>query len=102
MFLLGVFFSFMERRLENNILENVSFQSDAPRFFRRLTPGELVAVSLAADGMGQAKIAEALGVARQTIQRRIESAKAKAVQVFGKEALADRSNPRDKYRKNGI
>lgn len=90
------------RRLENNVLENVSFQTDTRRFFERLTSRELVAVSLAADGMGQAEIAAALGVAKQTIQKRIESARNKAAQVFGEEALTDRTNPRDKYRKDGI
>lgn len=99
----GCFFVLMERRrLEDSVLENVSFQTDTRRFFERLTPRELAAVLLAADGMGQVEIAAALGVARQTVQKRIGSARSKATQVFGEEALVDRSNPRDIYRKNGI
>ncbi len=98
-----MFFVLIERRrLENSVLENVSFQVDIRRFFKRLTPREIAAVLLAADGMGQVEIAVALGVARQTVQKHIGSARNKATQVFGEEALMDRTNPRDAYRKNRI
>lgn len=87
-----------KRRLEDEVLENVSFEQNTPRFFGRLTPRELVAVVLVADGMSQAEIADTFGVKSQTIQKRIASARDKAAQVFGREALEGRSDPRGEYR----
>ncbi|KKS32113.1 MAG: hypothetical protein UU93_C0010G0017 [Candidatus Amesbacteria bacterium GW2011_GWA2_42_12] len=88
-----------KRRLEDEVLAKIDYEKNLPKFFNLLTPRQLAAVALVADGVSQIGVAEALGVAGQTIQRRIEYARTKAIMVFGEEALDGRSNPRDKYQK---
>lgn len=89
------------RPTEDIVLNMLDHEERVRTFLCLLTPQQFSAVAAVASGMSQSEVANAFGVSRNVISRRIKRAREDAINVFGEMALRGRELVKQKQNQDG-